>query len=45
MVTNQNQDSACYKCEPSDAEVKSAKATVTTRQSKLQNYMHIFTFH
>ena len=37
MVTKQNQDSACYNREHSDAVLKSAKKAVTTYQCNLQN--------
>jgi len=37
MVTKQNQDSPCYKCEHSGAVLKSAKKAVMTYQSNLQN--------
>ena len=34
-VTKQNYDSACYKCEPIDAVLKSAETAVTKQIAKL----------
>ena len=42
VVTEQNQESVCLKCAPSDAVLKSAKKNVTIYQSKLQNLMYMF---
>ena len=37
-VTKQNYNSACYKCEPSDAVLKSAETAVTKQIVKLDVY-------